>query len=227
MATNGQRKPTSILIADDHQMFRQGLRLLLEDELKVSEIVEADDFDTALDRAASMKNVDLILVDLKMPGMAGGASIRSVRQACPSAKVVVVSGFTGRDEILDALGAGAHGYVPKRLSIEELTAALRLVLNGGVYVPPDIATVPAESGEDSVDLPMPAAKPPADTDLSRLTPRQRDVLRELAQGRSTKEIARSLDLAEGTVKIHLAAIFRLLGVRNRTEAAIAAAKFGI
>jgi len=216
----------SIVIADDHQMFRQGLRLLLEDELKVGEIVEAEDFDTALDRAASMKQVDLILVDLKMPGMAGGASIRSVRQAYPAAKVVVVSGFTGRDEILDAMGAGAHGYVPKRLSIEELTAALRLVMNGGVYVPPDIATVPPESGDDVVDLPMPA-KPPGDTDLSRLTPRQRDVLRELAQGRSTKEIARSLDLAEGTVKIHLAAIFRLLGVRNRTEAAIAAAKFGI
>lgn len=226
MATNGQRKPVSIVIADDHQMFRQGLRLLLEDELKVAEIVEAADFDTALDRAASMKQVDLILVDLKMPGMAGGASIRSVRQAYPLAKVVVVSGFTGRDEILDALGAGAHGYVPKRLSIEELTAALRLVMGGGVYVPPDIATVPPESGDDMVDLPMPS-RPPGDTDLSRLTPRQRDVLRELSQGRSTKEIARSLDLAEGTVKIHLAAIFRLLGVRNRTEAAIAAAKFGI
>lgn len=216
----------SIVIADDHQMFRQGLRLLLEDELKVGEIVEAEDFDTALDRAASMKQVDLILVDLKMPGMAGGASIRSVRQAYPAAKVVVVSGFTGRDEILDALGAGAHGYVPKRLSIEELTAALRLVMGGGVYVPPDIATVPPENGDDMIDLPMPA-KPPGDTDLTRLTPRQRDVLRELSQGRSTKEIARSLDLAEGTVKIHLAAIFRLLGVRNRTEAAIAAAKFGI
>lgn len=226
MAANGQRKSVSIVIADDHQMFRQGLRLLLEDELKVAEIVEAEDFDTALDRAASMKQVDLILVDLKMPGMAGGASIRSVRQAYPAAKVVVVSGFTGRDEILDALGAGAHGYVPKRLSIEELTAALRLVMGGGVYVPPDIATVPPESGDDMADLPMPS-KPPGDTDLSRLTPRQRDVLRELSQGRSTKEIARSLDLAEGTVKIHLAAIFRLLGVRNRTEAAIAAAKFGI
>ncbi len=224
MATSGQR--VSIVIADDHQMFRQGLRLLLEDELKGAEIVEAEDLDTALDRAAALHRVDLLLVDLKMPGMAGGASIRSLRQTYPAAKVVVVSGFTGREEILDALGAGAHGYVPKRLSIEELTAALRLVMQGGVYVPPDIATVPPEGGDEMVELPM-TGKAPPEGDLSRLTPRQRDVLRELSQGRSTKEIARSLDLAEGTVKIHLAAIFRLLGVRNRTEAAIAAAKVGI
>jgi DNA-binding NarL/FixJ family response regulator len=209
-----------ILLADDHALFRHGLRLLLDDAVDITQFDEAGSLDAALELLESGAAPDLMLFDLRMPGMAGGATLRALRAQCPDAKLAVVSASEAREDILDALGAGAHGYIPKSSSPEQLVAALRLIVAGGIYVPPALAAL-AEA-EQIERRPTARAAPPAEP--IRLTDRQNEVMALLAEGMSTKEIARELDRGEGTVKIHLAAIYRALNARNRTEAVILAGR---
>jgi DNA-binding NarL/FixJ family response regulator len=221
-----------ILIADDHALVRQGLRQLLADaELGLPDasrnltFLEADGFDAALDILAT-EGVDLLLIDLSMPRMAGANSLRALREGHPTTKIVVITGWEDRTTILDCLGAGVHGYVPKSLAPDEIVKAIEAILAGGVYVPSEIANLngagPASNnGAIGKQKPsLPATVP----GLARFTKRQLDVLQLLGQGRSTKEIARALELSEGTVKVHLAAIYRGLNARNRTEAVALASK---
>ncbi len=220
-------KSITILLADDHALFRQGIRHLLADSLKGATVVEADGFDPALEALQKNGGAALIVMDLRMPGMAGGTSLRALREAYPMAKLVVLSASESRSDILDALGAGVHGYIPKTALPEDISSAIKYVLEGGVYVPP-LLSRSGTGGEDPLlhaGEVKPGAAAGAAMDLERFTPRQRDVLRLLAAGKSNKEIARELDLAEGTVKIHLAAVFRALNARNRTEAVVLAGKF--
>ncbi len=213
-----------ILIADDHALLRQGLRQLLGDENPGYEFVEADGLDSALDALAAGR-CDLLLIDLGMPGMAGAESLRALREAHPATKVAVLTGSDDRATILECLGAGVHGYILKSSPVEEIQRALATILAGGVYVAPTLTQVgPAQEPQQP---PEPAREAPAaepTVELPRFTTRQLDVLRLLAEGRSTKDIARSLDLGPGTVKIHLAAIFRTLNAHNRTEAVVLASK---
>jgi len=120
----------------------------------------------------------------------------------------VVSALEGRADIIGALGAGVHGYIPKSLPSAEIANAIRTILEGGIYVPPALGRREPES----------AARSNEALEADKLTSRQKEVLAELLKGRASKEIARTLDIAEGTVKIHLAAIYRALGVRTRAEA---------
>jgi len=143
-----------------------------------------------------------------MPGMSGAEALSALRDGFPEAKVAVVSALEGRAEIIAALGAGVHGYIPKSLPSAEIASAIRTVLDGGIYVPPALGRRQAE----------PAARASEALEADKLTSRQKEVLAELLKGRASKEIARTLDIAEGTVKIHLAAIYRALGVRTRAEA---------
>jgi DNA-binding NarL/FixJ family response regulator len=214
-------KPITILLADDHALFRQGIRHLISDSLKGAQVVEADGFDTALEALAQNGGAALIVMDLRMPGMAGGTSLRALREAYPDSKLVVLSASESRSDILDALGAGVHGYIPKTAQPDDIAAAIKYVLDGNVYVPPLLS----RGGDDPLLAPADRPAPAPALDLTRFTPRQRDVLQLLAAGKSNKEIARELDLAEGTVKIHLAAVFRALNARNRTEAVVLAGKF--
>lgn len=200
--------PLSVLIADDHELFRSGLKQLLADELDAAPIREAETFDQAVETLSEEGAGDLILIDLRMPGMAGAETLAALRDAFPEAKVAVVSAWEERGDILAALAAGVHGYVPKSLSAGEIAAALRDVLEGRIYVPASIGK--RVHGQEST--PPPRAAP-----VEALTPRQKDVLDELLKGMSSKEIARALDIAEGTVKIHLAAIYRALGVSTRAQ----------
>ncbi|MEZ5935757.1 MAG: response regulator transcription factor [Alphaproteobacteria bacterium] len=205
------------LIADDHSLFRKGLALALSDLLGVGTVVEASSLDEAADQLARQTDVGLVLIDLHMPGMDGMDSIRALVEGHPDVPVVVVSAAEERDLVLAALDAGARGYIPKSLEEKALCHALQEIAAGEIYVPPTLVR--------RADAPERAKAPSsAPLSLDRLTPRQRDVLALLAQGRSNKEIARALDIAEGTVKIHLAALLRILGVRNRTEAAARAVK---
>lgn len=142
--------------------------------------------------------------------MSGAEALAALRDGFPNAKIVVVSAWEERAEILAALSAGVHGYIPKSLSAAEIAAALRSVLDGRIYVP---ATIGRRDPGDPV-----AAGNSAAQGESKLTLRQKEVLNELLKGQASKEIARTLDIAEGTVKIHLAAIYRALGVRTRAEA---------
>ena len=151
-----------------------------------------------------------------MPGMNGGATVRELRNAFPGVRFVLMSASEERQHVLDALAAGAFGYIPKSLEPPAMIAAVEQILNGGIYAPTLLLTEPAAA-------PEPPPMSVVDTQiLATLTPRQRDVLRLLGKGQANKEIARALDISEGTVKIHLAAIFRLLDVRNRTEAVLKA-----
>ncbi len=199
----------SVLIADDHELFRSGLKQLVVDELHADVVREAETFDQAVEILTNEGAGDLILVDLRMPGMSGAEALAALRDGFPEAKVAVVSAWEERAEIFAALAAGVHGYIPKSLSSAEIANALRAVLEGRIFVPPAIGR--REPGQPSAaGVSLDAAE--------RLTSRQKDVLTELMKGRASKEIARALDIAEGTVKIHLAAIYRTLGVRTRAEA---------
>lgn len=201
------------VIADDHGMYRMGLALTLKDRLGFDEVAEAASLDEALERLGEADGVALALFDLSMPGMESAASLAAVRECYPDLPIAVVSGSENRNDVLDALAAGVNGFVPKSLVDDDLVAALGTIVSGAIFVPATLATVATPR----------LAAPPSESVLDRLTPRQRDVLGLLIEGRSNKEIARALDLGQGTVKIHLAALFRHLGVRNRAAAVAAAA----
>lgn len=198
------------LIADDHELFRSGLKQLLADSLGAEEVREAETLDQAIEILTNEGAGDLVLVHLRMPGMSGAEALAALRDGFPNAKIAVVSAWEERSEILAALSAGVHGYIPKSLSSAEIAGAIQTILEGRIYVP---ATI----GRREPGSPVASAAQPGLTD-SKLTLRQKEVLNELLKGQASKEIARTLDIAEGTVKIHLAAIYRALGVRTRAEA---------
>lgn len=204
-----------ILIGDDHVLFREGLRRLLEQLKEGASFVEASNFDEMLELCDGSERFDLVLTDLRMPGWPGFSGIEMLRSKQPDAKVVVVSASEAHHDVRDALENGAAGYIPKSSSVKIMLSALDLIFSGGVYVP---ATVLREGGEQ----PSHTAMPPSDPQLEQLlTQRQREVLDRLREGKSNKQIAHELGLSEGTVKIHMTAIFKSLGVRNRTQAAMA------
>lgn len=200
-----------VLVADDHALFRQGFAFLLKDDLQFGQVHQAGDLETALDLAASLDRLDLMALDLNMPGMSGVEGFAAAREAFPGTRLVAVSASERPEDVTGVLGAGADGFIPKQLSPEATVEALRAVLRGERFVPPGYTPG------------LPRAQP-AGTDgpSTTLTPRQTEVLRHLMQGRSAKEIARALSLGEGTVRIHLAGAYRTLGVRNRVEAVLKA-----
>jgi len=203
-----------VLIADDHPMVRDALARTVHELEPAAEVQQAGDFDTLL-RLALEESADLVLLDLNMPGMDGIAGLQRLRARLPTMPVVVASGQDDAATIRAVLAAGAAGFIPKSERPEVLLGALRLVLAGGVYVPPR-----------SLDAPPPMAASPT-VAAAMLTPRQRDVLRAMSHGQPNKLIARELGLTEGTVKIHIAAILRVLQARNRTEAVLRARERGI
>ncbi len=201
------------LVADDHGMVRLGLALTLKDRLGFSEVIEAGSLDAALAVLGERDDIALALFDLSMPGMAGAASLSAVRETHPGLRLAVVSGNEDRSVVLEALRAGVHGYISKQLPDERLIRALQTILDGERYIPETVLT----EGVLDVQTTLPAAPILA----QRLTPRQCEVLRLLVAGKANKEIARALTLGEGTVKIHMAALFRTLRVQNRAGAVAA------
>ena len=210
-----------ILLVDDHALFREGLKFLLRSLDAELELEEAGDSAQALERA-SRRDYDLVLLDLKLPGVNGMDALRALREAVPAAPLVVLSGEEDPHVVREAIERGAMGFIPKSSTPEVLIQALRLVLARGVYLPRAVL--------DSRSAPAPAASPQADSAAARLlglTPRQADVLRCVIQGKPNKIIARELDISEGTVKAHLSSVMHALGAHNRTEAVYAAAKLGL
>ena len=198
----------NVLIADDHPLVRDALARTVQQLAADVQVREAGDLDGLL-RLAAQGDADLALVDLNMPGMDGVVGLRRLRAAAPTLPVVVASGQEDAATIRAVLAAGAVGFIPKSERSEVLLGALRLVQSGGTYVPSRLLNAP------------PAAAAP------ELTPRQLDVLNLLLRGEPNKLIARELGLTEGTVKIHIAAILRVLHARNRTEAVVRARALGI
>ena len=218
----------SALISDDDEFFRAALSEILIARLGFSEAIETGSFDEAvecLDGQSGKKAVGLAMFDLSMPGISNPSNLRSVREMFPDVTVIVVSASDRRGDILSSLEAGVHGYVPKALGIGELERAVRRVLEGDIYVPSLLADVNGAPGDTRKGGNETTAIPGGGGQLPELTPRQKDVLGLIVGGKSNKEIARALGLGEGTVKVHMAALFRNLGVTNRTAAAAAAAPY--
>jgi len=209
----------NILLIDDHALFREGLKFLLRSLDAALEVDEASDCAKALEHAAA-RSYDLVLLDLKMPGVAGLDALAALHDAVPDSPLVVLSGEDNPGVVRAAIERGAMGFIPKSSTPEVLIQALRLVLARGVYLPP--AVLDAARAPASVALPG-----TGDMVLPGLTPRQMDVLRCVIRGKSNKIIARELDVSEGTVKAHLSSVLRALDARNRTEAVYAAAKLGL
>ncbi|GEP07669.1 response regulator [Methylobacterium oxalidis] len=203
------------LVADDDEFFRMALRAILQNRLGFAEVIETGSLDEAIEHLGRREDIALALFDLAMPGMQGAGSLRAVREVRPETLTAIVSASKRRQDILQALEAGGHGYIPKGIGVAELGQALEMILKGFIYVPPLLADI--SSGPCHEPSPPPA---PADATLpTSFTPRQREVLELIVQGKSNKEIARALSLGEGTVKIHVAALFRTLGVSSRSAAA--------
>ena len=197
-----------VLIADDHEMVRRGLRTFLELHDDIEIVADAADGEQAIE-AARATAPDVILLDLKMPGMDAVSTVRALSGS--AAKVLIVTSFTARSEVLPAIRAGAAGLVFKDIDPAALANAIRTVHSGHVLLPPDVAAalLAGETREGRIDA---------------LTPRERDVLSEIAKGRSNREIARTLRLAEKTVKTHVSNILMKLEVEDRTQAAIYAVR---
>lgn len=209
------------LIADDHGLYRMGLAFLLKDRLGIADVIEVGSFDDALDRLAANPDIAMALFDLSMPGMGGPESLTVVKETYPDVKVAVVSGSEDRQHVLQAVSIGLSGYVPKSLSEDEIAKALQLIYDGHIYIPTFMTATAKPPVTQSDAKPADVAPVPNNSEprIDNLTPRQRDVLKGILRGLSNKEVARDLDIAEGTVKIHLAALFVHFNVRNRTELA--------
>lgn len=206
-----------IVIADDHGLYRRGLRLALTAAIEGVEIFEATCFDAVVGLLAEHKPISLAMLDLNMPGLFSQEVLSDVLAAYPDTRFAIVSGNDSRSEIITALSVGLHGYIVKSQPDEEVVLAVKEILSGRIYVP---ALLSRTSASHEQGLEIPHGNSTGAGALGKLTSRQKDVLRLMAEGYSNKEIARDLDIAEATTKIHAAAIMRVLGVRNRTEAAI-------
>ena len=213
-----------ILLVDDHALFREGMRHVLQRLPEEVEILETGNFPDSLRIAAQHPELDLALLDLNMPGSEGPISIRFFHQHYPHIPVVVVSSEEGRGYMEKVMSYGAMGFVCKSSTAAVMLSALRLVLSGGVYIPPEMLrqhSVITEEKPEMID------RRSLRTNEYGLTIRQMEVLRYMAAGMSNKEIAEAVHLAEGTVKIHVAAVYQTLRVSNRMEAVRAAEKLGL
>lgn len=202
-----------IAIADDHPIMRAALRTALQALGPGTHFVEDSDTPATFALVAEHEHLDLLLLDLNMPGAHGLDTVRAVRQRAPQLPVAVVSAEQHSGTAAALLALGVAGFIPKSDPSDVIVSAVRLVLAGGVYVPPQLLQGYA------------SPVPPTAAETAGLTARQLEVLRLLAQGKSNKLIARELGVTEGTVKVHLLAVFRTLDVRNRTAAVLAARRF--
>jgi two-component system, NarL family, nitrate/nitrite response regulator NarL len=203
-----------ILHADDHSMFREGLRFFLKLLDPQVVVLEASNIQAALDKLALEGPVDLLVLDLQMPGMSELDGFFAVRRRHPNLPIVIVSGVNDPRTIRALLDGGARGYIPKLASSEQLMEGLRRVLRGEVYLP------------DALFIPDPETTA-SNAESGPLTSRQLQILPLLAEGMPNKRIAEALGVTEGTVKQHLKDLFRRLNARNRTQAVKEARRSGL
>jgi DNA-binding NarL/FixJ family response regulator len=220
----GERKmKLQVLLADDHALFRDGMRYVLQQLSEQVDVICAGDFAETLRQAGTNPDIDLALIDLNMPGSDGVSSIRIFHQSFPGIPLVVVSGSDQRAEMEWVMEYGAMGFISKMSSAKEMVNALRVVLGGDIYFPPQLLAqakvAPMPHGiEDRNSL------HPGNHGLTR---RQMEALQYLAEGLSNKEIAMKMKLAEGTIKVHVAGAYQVLQVSSRLDAVRKAQKLGL
>jgi DNA-binding NarL/FixJ family response regulator len=205
-----------VLLVDDHQVVRRGLRTFLEVQDDIEVVGEAADGAEGVDRAEELRP-DVILMDVKMPGMDGVDALRRLRELDNPARVLVVTSFTEQRTVVPALRAGAAGYVYKDVDPDALAGAIRSVHAGHILLQPEVAdALLAQEGSNS-----------GTGRAGSLTEREREVLGLIADGRSNREIARALVLSEKTVKTHVSNILMKLDLADRTQAALWAVRHGV
>ena len=192
-----------ILVVDDHPLYREGMVSALRARLPGLEVLGAGSAEEGLVVLEQNPETDVVLIDLRLPGMDGFGALAAYAARFPTVSRVLISGQEGAEIMRRAFGAGASGFIPKSMAVDEVAAAIQRVLDGGVFAPASGA--PLQEG---------------------LTLRQLEALRLLGEGYTNKEIARALDITERTAKAHVAAIFEALGADNRTQAVVAARRLG-
>lgn len=220
-----------ILLVDDHPLFREGMRHVLGQLAAHAVLLEAPSGRGTLELAGQHPDLDLILLDLSLPDMGGLEVLAALRQRHPDVPVVILSASEHVADIMLAIENGARGYIPKSSSSQLLLAALRLVFDGGVYVPPavlasgsPVAIPPAGPG---IADPWPAGRALSDPALLGLTQRQWEVLKLIVDGKCNKDIARELGIEASTVKVHVSPVLKALKVTNRVQAVLAVSRLGI
>ncbi|EUB75110.1 DNA-binding NarL/FixJ family response regulator [Pseudomonas sp. BT76 TE3572] len=206
-----------ILIADDHPLFREAIHNVISDGFPGSEVMETADLDSALVLTQEHDDLDLILLDLNMPGMHGLNGLINLRNEAPTIPVVIVSAEQDKQVVLQAITYGAVGFITKSSPRVQMTEAIQQILNGNVYLPPDIIRTQKCGTRRMNDAP---SFPPEL--LQALTRKQLLVLERMTKGESNKQIAYTLEIAETTVKAHVSAILRKLNVHNRVQAILSA-----
>lgn len=213
--------PVRVLLVDDQSLFRAGLRTLLSTRTEVEVVGDAENGQVALEVAAKTRP-DVVLMDLKMPVLDGVAATRRLRVQHPDIRIVALTTFEDDELVFECLRAGAVGYLLKDAPIDRLVEAVLAAARGESVLQPSVASkVLAELSR------LASAAPAATNELSKLSERERDVLRLIARGASNKEIAAALFLAEGTVKNHVTNILDKLEVGDRTQAALRARELGL
>ena len=202
---------TRIMLVDDHPMLRRGLSDLLSMEDDLLPVAQAGSGQEAVELALIL-DLDLILLDLNMPGMDGIETIRALRSAGVDTRIVIFSVSDDHDDVLEALREGADGYLLKDMEPEELIEQIRLAAQGKLALSSELTQILAQA--------IRSRSTSSQTHPPMLTKREKDVLKLIAKGQSNKMIARSLDIAEGTVKVHVKRLLSKLGMRSRTEAAV-------
>jgi DNA-binding NarL/FixJ family response regulator len=203
-----------LVIADDHPLFRGALREAVSGLFDRAEIAEAGTFDEVAELLERDGDVDLVLLDLAMPGIRGFSGLMYLRAQYPAVPVIVVSANDDPVAIRRCMDFGSSGFIPKTLGVDQMREAIAAIIKGGVWTPPDVDLRAATD----------AATAELMTRMTRLTPQQVRVLMMLSEGLLNKQIAYQLDVSEATVKAHVSAILQKLGVESRTQAVIAASK---
>lgn len=211
--------PIRVFIADDHELVRYALRTLLEEEPDITVVGESSDGEGAV-AAVTAQDVDVVLLDLRMPGIGGIEACRSIKEQAPDVHVLVLTSFGEDDELFGVLAAGAGGYIMKDTRPELIAHAVRSIAEGqAVFDSAIAARVIAGRGDDAVD--------PDEELRSRFSERELEVLQLLSQGMSNRQIGRTLWIGEATVKTHVSHILRKMGTNDRTHAALMAVRAGI
>ena len=219
-----------ILVADDHELFLKGLELLLKTSYSDAEIILAHNYTEIFELINQHKNFDLILTDLAMPGDIWSNAIKRIHDQLSDVPIIILSAVFDREIVQKTIELGVSGYLSKTASHEDIIEALEVVLSGGAWLPQEfLQTQQLDSKTEADKLLQELMKDNGGNSKNsiHLTPRQKDVLEGVAAGKSNKIIAYELGMTEGTVKLHMTAILKLLGVYNRTAAVLEATKLGL
>ncbi len=217
-----------ILIADDHELFLKGLEIILTDFNPSAELVKAKNYTEMINIISKDREFDLILTDLAMPGGIWLEALKEIHEKLPETPIIILSAVFEKEIVQKTLDLGASGYIPKTSSNAVILSAVNLVLSGGVYIPAELLKeTPVNTFGDLKKIEIIPENIDLKEKIKILSPRQLDVLKLVAEGKSNKQIAYELGLTEGTVKLHITAILKILNVYNRTGAVAQATNLGL